>query len=100
MIPLVFPLVLSGLLFATGVVGMMIRRNAIMMLMCVELMLNAANLLLVAFAHQAGALDGQLIVFFVISVAAAEVAIGLSLIVTISRTKGSIEVDDLHELRG
>ncbi|OGO10935.1 MAG: NADH-quinone oxidoreductase subunit K [Chloroflexi bacterium RBG_13_66_10] len=99
MIPLEFPIVISGLLFALGVVGMMIRRNAIMMLMCVELMLNAANLLLVAFAHRMGDLDGQLVVFFVISVAAAEVAIGLSLIVTISRTKGSIDVDDLHELR-
>ncbi len=99
MIPLEYPMVLSGLLFATGVVGMMIRRNAIMMLMCVELMVNAANLLLVAFAHQMGGLDGQLLVFFVISVAAAEVAIGLSLIVTFSRTQGSIEVDDLRELR-
>ncbi|OGO42621.1 MAG: NADH-quinone oxidoreductase subunit K [Chloroflexi bacterium RBG_16_58_14] len=97
MIPLTYPIVLSALLFTVGVVGMMIRRNAIMLFMCVELMLNAANITFVAsFAR----LDGQIFVFFVITVAAAEVAVGVSLIVAINRTRHSIEVDDLHELQG
>jgi NADH-quinone oxidoreductase subunit K len=100
MIPLAYPLVLSSLLFTVGVIGVMIRRNAIMMLMCIELMLNAANILFVAFAYDFGQMDGQIFVFFVITVAAAEVAVGLALIVTIFRTRGSIEVDDLRELEG
>ncbi|GAB4577364.1 MAG: NADH-quinone oxidoreductase subunit NuoK [Anaerolineales bacterium] len=92
MIPLTYPLILSALLFTTGVVGVMIRRNAIM--------LNAANIVFVAFAQHYASLDGQVFVFFVIAVAAAEVAIGLSLIIAIFRTRHSIEVDDLHALRG
>lgn len=100
MIPIGYPLLLSAALFTIGVAGVMLRRNAIMMFMCIELMLNAANILFVAFARHTGRLDGQVFVFFVISVAAAEVAVGLSLIVTIFRTRGSIEVDDLHGLHG
>lgn len=100
MIPLAYPLVLSSLLFTIGVIGVMIRRNAVMMLMCIELMLNAANILFVAFAYDFGQMDGQVFVFFVIAVAAAEVAVGLALIVTIFRTRGSIEVDDLRDLEG
>ena len=100
MIPLAYPLILSALLFTTGIVGVMVRRNAIMLFMCVELMLNAANILFIAFARHFGQLDGQVFVFFIITVAAAEVAVGLSLIVAIFRTRGSIEVDDLHDLRG
>ena len=99
MIPLAYPILLSALLFTTGVVGVLIRRNAIMMFMCVELMLNAANILFVAFARAFGQLDGQVFVFFSITVAAAEVAVGLALIVTIFRTRHSIEVDDLRELQ-
>ncbi|HKZ83923.1 MAG TPA: NADH-quinone oxidoreductase subunit NuoK [Anaerolineae bacterium] len=99
MIPLAYPILLSALLFTTGVVGVLIRRNAIMMFMCVELMLNAANILFVAFARAFGQLDGQVFVFFSITVAAAEVAVGLALIVTIFRTRHSIEVDDLCELQ-
>lgn len=100
MIPLAYPLVLSFLLFTIGVTGVMIRRNAIMMLMCIELMLNAANILFVAFAYDFGQMDGQVFVLFIIAVAAAEVAVGLALIVTIFRTRGSIEVDDLRDLGG
>lgn len=99
MIPLAYPIALSALLFTIGIVGVMIRRNAIMMFMCVELMLNAANIAFIAFARSLGQMDGQVFVFFVITVAAAEVAVGLSLLVAIFRTRGSIEVDDLHDLR-
>jgi len=99
MIPLAYPIALSALLFTIRIVGVMIRRNAIMMFMCVELMLNAANIAFIAFARSLGQMDGQVFVFFVITVAAAEVAVGLSLLVAIFRTRGSIEVDDLHDLR-
>ena len=100
MIPLAYPILLSALLFTVGIVGVMIRRNTIMLFMCIELMLNAANLAFIAFARSFGQMDGQVFVFFVIAVAAAEVAVGLSLIVAIFRTRGSIEVDDLRDLRG
>ena len=100
MIPLTYPILLSALLFIIGAVGIMIRRSAIMMFMCVELMLNAANILFIAFARAYGKMDGQIFVFFTITVAAAEVAVGLSLITAIYRTRHSIEVDDLHELKG
>lgn len=100
MIPIAYPILLSALLFTVGIVGVMIRRNTIMLFMCIELMLNAANIAFVAFARGFGELDGQVFVFFVITVAAAEVAVGLSLIVAIYRTRGSIEVDDMRDLRG
>jgi NADH-quinone oxidoreductase subunit K len=92
--------VLSAILFAIGVIGVITRKNAILIFMSIELMLNAANLAFVAFAHRWGQLDGQLFVFFVMTVAAAEVAVGLALIVTIFRTKRSTDVDDLSQLRG
>jgi NADH-quinone oxidoreductase subunit K len=91
---------LSAILFAIGVIGVVTRKNAILIFMSVELMLNAANLAFVAFAHRWGQLDGQLFVFFVMTVAAAEVAVGLALIVTIFRTKRSTDVDDLSQLKG
>ncbi len=97
-----FPLMigLSGILFALGVIGVLVRRNAIIIFMSVELMLNAANLAFVAFARSLNQLDGQIFVFFVMTVAAAEVAVGLALIVAIFRTKQSINVDDIHQLKG
>jgi NADH-quinone oxidoreductase subunit K len=97
-----FPLLigLSGLLFTLGVIGVLTRRNAIIIFMSVELMLNAANLAFVAFARAFNQLDGQIMVFFVMVVAAAEVAVGLALIVTIFRTKQSINVDDIHSMKG
>ncbi|MCE7947134.1 MAG: NADH-quinone oxidoreductase subunit NuoK [Chloroflexi bacterium CFX4] len=83
-----------------GVLGVLVRRNAIMIFMSVELMLNAANLALVAFARQWGNAGGQLTVFFVITIAAAEVAVGLALIVAIFRTKKSIDIDELNAMQG
>ncbi|MBX6384278.1 MAG: NADH-quinone oxidoreductase subunit NuoK [Microbispora sp.] len=92
-------LVLSALLFAIGGVGVLVRRNAIVVFMCVELMLNACNLAFVTFARQNGNLDGQLIAFFVMIVAAAEVVVGLAIIVTIFRTRRSASVDDASLLK-
>ena len=91
---------LSAILFIIGVLGVLIRRNAILIFMSVELMLNAANLAFVAFARYYDQLDGQIITFFVMTVAAAEVAVGLALIVTIFRTKLSIDVDEISTMKG
>ncbi len=87
-------LVLSAILFSLGVLGVLIRRNAIIVFMCVEMMLNASNLAFVAFAQQNGNLYGQTIAFFVMVVAAAEVVVGLAIIVTIYRTRRSASVDE------
>jgi NADH-quinone oxidoreductase subunit K len=91
---------LSMVLFSLGALGVLLRRNAILVFMSVELMLNAANLALAAFARHWGQEDGHLFVFFVITVAAAEVAVGLALIVAIFRTKRSINLDELHQMEG
>jgi NADH-quinone oxidoreductase subunit K len=93
-------LLLSALLFGIGVVGVLIRRNAIVVFMCVELMLNAVNLSFIAFAKVNGALDGQVLAFFVMAVAAAEVVVGLGILVTIFRKRSSISVDDVNLLKG
>lgn len=87
---------LSAILFILGALGVLLRRNAILVFMSIELMLNAANLALAAFARQWGNLDGQVLIFFVMTIAAAEVAVGLALIVAIFRTKKSINIDELH----
>ena len=100
MVPTGYYLSLSGLLFALGIVGVLTRRNAILIFMSVELMMNSANLAFVAFARQYMDLSGQIFVFFVMTVAAAEVAVGLALIVIIFRTKKSINVDELSQLKG
>ena len=91
---------LAVVLFVMGTLGVLLRRNAILVFMSVELMLNAANLALAAFARQWGNVDGHMFVFFVITVAAAEVAVGLALIVAIFRTKQSIDIDELHQMEG
>jgi NADH-quinone oxidoreductase subunit K len=91
---------LSALLFIIGAMGVLIRRNALIIFMSIELMLNAANLAFVALARHLGNLDGQIFVFFVMTVAAAEVAVGLALIVAIFRTKASINVDDINTMKG
>jgi NADH-quinone oxidoreductase subunit K len=91
---------LGVILFTIGAVGVLVRRNAIIIFMSIELMLNAANLVFVAFAYHLGNLDGQVFVFFVTTVAAAEAAVGLALIVTIFRTKASINVDAISSMRG
>ena len=91
---------LSVALFTIGALGVLVRRNAIIIFMSIELMLNSANLAFVAFARHLNDLDGQILVFFVITVAAAEVAVGLALIVAIFRTKRSINIDELNLLKG
>lgn len=93
-------LALSVLLFTIGTLGVLLRRNAIIVFMSIELMLNAANLAFVALARQHGDLGGQIFVFFVMTVAAAEVAVGLALIVTIFRSKSSINIDEINTLKG
>jgi NADH-quinone oxidoreductase subunit K len=93
-------LLLSALLFGIGVVGVLIRRNAIVVFMCVELMLNAVNLSFIAFAKVNGALDGQVLAFFVMAVAAAEVVVGLGILVAIFRKRSSTSVDDVNLLKG
>ena len=100
MVPMSWFLTLSAVLFVIGVIGVLVRRNALVIFMSVELMLNAANLAFVAFAQRWNQLDGQMFVFFVMTVAAAEVAVGLALIVTIFRTRHSTSVDDLATLKG
>ncbi|MCH1865185.1 NADH-quinone oxidoreductase subunit NuoK [Nocardioides sp. CFH 31398] len=92
-------IVLSAILFAIGAAGVLIRRNAIVVFMCVELMLNASNLALVSFARQNGNLEGQVAAFFVMVVAAAEVVVGLAIIMTIFRTRRSASVDDASLLK-
>lgn len=92
-------LVLSAILFSIGAAGVLVRRNAIVVFMCIELMLNASNLAFVTFARSAGNLDGQVVAFFVMVVAAAEVVVGLAIIMTIFRTRRSASVDDASLLK-
>jgi NADH-quinone oxidoreductase subunit K len=100
MLPVAYYVGLSAILFSIGVIGVLSRRNAIIIFMSVELMLNAANLAFVAFARMHGTLNGHIFVFFVMAVAAAEVAVGLALIVAIFQTKKSINVDEVSALKG
>ncbi len=100
MVPTTYYVLLSAILFTIGVVGVLVRRNVIVMFMSVELMLNSANLALVAFSRQWSSVDGQIMTFFVITVAAAEVAVGLALLVGIFRTKQTTNVDDVSTMRG
>lgn len=93
-------LVLSAILFAIGAFGLLVRRNPLIMLMCVELMLNAVNLTFVAFAMMLGDLAGQVIVLFVLVVAAAEVVVGLGIIVAMARRRPGATADDIRVLRG
>ena len=99
MVPESYYVALSAVLFSIGVVGVVIRRNPLVIFMSIELMLNAANLALVAFGQRVGNLDGQAVVFFVMAVAAAEVAVGLAIIVTIFRVRRRLSVDDLSLMR-
>jgi NADH-quinone oxidoreductase subunit K len=97
--PIGFFLVLSALLFTIGTVGVLVRRNALVIFMSIELQLNAVNLTLVAFARQLGQVDGQILAFFSMVVAAAEVVVGLAIIVAIFRRRVSASVDDVNLLR-
>jgi len=96
--PIAYFLVVSGLLFTIGTIGVLVRRNALVIFMSVELQLNAVNLALVAFARQWGNLTGQVAAFFSMAVAAAEVVVGLAIIVSLYRKRRSTDVDDAHLL--
>jgi NADH-quinone oxidoreductase subunit K len=100
MVPTTYYVFLSAILFTIGTLGVLTRRNVIVMFMSVELMLNSANLALVAFSRQWAKVDGQIMTFFVITVAAAEVAVGLALLVSIFKTKQTTNVDDVSSMRG
>ena len=100
MVPINYYIILSAILFAIGVAGVLIHRNALIIFMSIELMLNAANLAMVAFSSVLESFSGQIFVFFVIAVAAAEVAVGLALIVEIFKSKRSIDVDQMSGLKG
>ena len=100
MIPLSWLLALSATLFCIGVVGVLVRRNALIIFMSIELMLNAANLAFVAFARHLHSVDGQVFVFFVMVVAAAEVAVGLAIIINVFRARETVYVDEVNLLKG
>lgn len=100
MVPTIYFVILSAVLFTIGVLGVLLRRNALVVFMSVELMLNSANLALVAFANARQALGGQVMVFFVITVAAAEVAVGLALLVAIFRSRRTTDIDQVSALKG
>ena len=100
MVPIDYYIILSAILFTIGVTGVLIRRNSLIIFMSIELMLNAANLAMVAFSSVLESFSGQIFVFFVIAVAAAEVAVGLALIVEIFKSKRSIDVDQMSSLKG
>lgn len=99
-VPAAWYLVLAAVLFAIGVFGLLTRRSALTIFMCIELMLNAINLTYVTFAHSLSDIGGQATVFFVMVVAAAEVTVGLGIVVTVFRRRNSTSVDELHELQG
>lgn len=100
MVPLWAYLLLSGFLFVVGVVGVATRRNALIIFMSIELMLNAVNLTFVAFSRYLHSLDGHVFVFFVMTVAAAEVAVGLAIIIALFRNMETVNVDEIHLLKG
>ena len=99
-VPTLWALWLSALLFSLGALGVLLKRNIIVMFMSIELMLNAANMALVAFARAHSSLDGQIIVFFTMTLAAAEVAVGLAIIVALFRLKRTIDADRAYLLQG
>ena len=98
--PIQYYLTLSAVLFTIGAVGFLIRKNPLIMFMSVEIMLNAANLTFVAFSRYLDAIGGQVTVFFIMTIAAAEVVVGLAIVVAIFRTRATIDVDEVNALRG
>jgi len=99
-VPVEYYLILSAILFSIGVLGVIIRRNAIVLFLCIELMLNAVNLTFIAFGRYLNSIDGQVFVLIVMTVAAAEVAVGLGIIVALFRGKETTSVDDINLLKG
>ena len=92
-------LALAAVLFGIGLIGVLVKRNMLVVFMCIELMLNAANLTFLAFARQSGNMNGHAIAFFVIAVAAAEVAVGLAIVIAVFRTRGTLNVDEVSSLK-
>jgi NADH-quinone oxidoreductase subunit K len=99
MVPISYYLILSAILFTLGAVGVLIRRNALVMFMAVEMMLNAVNLTLIAYSRALGSVEGQVFVLFVMAVAAAEVAVGLAIVVAYYRHEQTTDVDEMNSLR-
>jgi NADH-quinone oxidoreductase subunit K len=99
-VPVSFYLLLSAVLFSIGAGGVLIRRNAIIILMCVELMMNAVNLTFIAFSRYLDSATGQIFVFMIMAVAAVEVAIGLALLVELNRHKEAVNIDEINSLKG
>ncbi len=99
MIEINYYLIVSAILFCTGVIGVLIRRNAIIIFMCIELMLNAINLTFVAFSSYLGNINGQIFVFIVMTVAAAEAAVGLAIVIAMFRNKESVNIDEINILK-
>jgi NADH-quinone oxidoreductase subunit K len=99
MIPLHYYLLVSAILFSIGTIGVLTRRNAIVIFMCVELMLNAVNLTFIAFSRYLGKIDGQVFVFFIMTVAAAEAAVGLALMIAFYKNRESIDVEDVNLMK-
>lgn len=99
MVPLQYYLILSALLFCIGVIGVLTQRNAIVIFMCIELMLNSVNLSLISFSAFQGNSVGQIFVFFVMTVAAAEVAVGLSIVIALFRNKQTVNIDEINLLK-
>ncbi len=98
-VPLAYYLGLSAILFVIGVAGVLTRRNAIVVFMCIELMLNAVNLTLIAFSASLGSVTGQALVFFVMAVAAAEAAVGLAIVISLFRNRQTVNIDDINVLK-
>jgi NADH-quinone oxidoreductase subunit K len=99
MIPTSYYLILAALIFATGATGVLVRRNALIIFMCVEMMLNSVNLTLIALSRQWGNLNGQVFVFMIMAVAAAEVAVGLAILIANTRHRKSINIDEINLLK-
>ena len=99
MVPTSYYMILSGILFTIGVLGVLVKRNPIVIFMCIELMLNAANIAFVALGRHYGQVNGQMYVIFALAVAAAEVSVGLGIIVSIFRTRESINVDEMNVMK-
>ena len=99
MVPISYYLILAAALFCLGMFGVLIRRNALVVFMCVELMLNAANLTFLAFAKQNGDLTGHVSAFFVIAVAAAEASIGLAIVIAVFRSRGTVSIEDIRTMK-
>ncbi len=99
-LPTEYYLILSAIIFVIGALGVLVRRNVLIIFMCVEMMLNAVNLSLIALALQFGQLTGQIVVFFVMAVAAAEVAVGLAIVMAYVRHRDTIDIDEINLLQG